>query len=190
MTNAGFIVLPNEVRQGLAGHPGWWGYVYQLVCGWSIHDTKSGRNGDFETWVPAILRELDKLGARTRQGTLPCDKSVRRVLYRFRAWGWLGGDGKVNRARRCIVGVVRLTLSALLSGKKRECPSSVSKWINRRATGEKPGPAGRVSKSSVQGFQAGNSFFREAPVDNPALAAWRKQGGPMTREALLAMYGR
>ena len=188
MTSASFVVLPYEVQQGLAGHPAWWQFVYQVVCGWSIHDTKGGRNGDFETWVPAILRELDKLGVRTRQKTLPCDKSVRRVLKCFRDWGWFGGDGKVNRARRCIVGVVRLTLSALLGGQKRECPSGVSKWSNRRATGQRQGPAGPVSKSSVQGFQEGSSFFKTEPVDNSALAAWRRHGGPIPREAVQALY--
>jgi hypothetical protein len=190
MTNAGFVVIPNEVRQGLAGHPAWWMFVYQMVAGWSIHDTKSGRNGDFETWVPAIVRELEKLGVRTRQGTVPCDKSVRRVLWKFREWGWHGGDGAVNRARRCIVGLVRLTLSTLLGGQKRECPGSVSKWPNRRATGQRQGPPGPVSKSSVQGFQAGSSFFKDTPVDNSARAAWLQQGGPITPEALRAMYGR
>jgi hypothetical protein len=183
-------VIPNEVRQGLAARPVWWRVVYELVAGWSIHDTKGGRNGDFQTYVPAILRELEKLGVRTRQGTLPCDKSVRRALGHFREWGWLTGDGAVNMARRCILGTVRLTLSALLSGKKRECPGPVSRWINRRAIGQKQGPAGPVSRSSVQGFQAGSSFFKETPVDNSALAAWRKQGGPVTPEVLQAMYGR
>ena len=190
MTNAGFVVIPNEVRQGLAGHPGWWCFVWQVVAGWSIHDTKSGRNGDFQTWVPAIVRELDRLGLRTREGTVPGDKSVRRVLGFFRRMGWLTGDGAVNMARRCILGTVRLTLSALLGGQKRECPGPVSRWNNRRATGEKPGPAGPVSRSSVQGFQAGNSFFKDTAVDNSALAEWCKQPRPLTVETLRAMYGR
>jgi hypothetical protein len=190
MTNASFVVTGGEVLKGLAGRPLWWRVVWDLVYGWSIYDTKGGRNGDFETWVPAILRELDKQGVRSRHGRLPCDKSVRRVLDFFRDMKWLAGDSKINRARRKIVGVVRLTLSALLTGIKRECPSPVSKWPNRRATGQKQGPAGPVSRSSVQGFQDGSSFFKRTSVDNPALAAWRKHGGPMPMEALQAMYGR
>lgn len=188
MTNAGFLVIADVVRNGLAGRPPWWLVVYQIVCGWQQYE--ADRRGEVQTWVPAILRELEKLGVRTRQGTLPCDKSVRRALEHLRAMKWLAGDGKVNRARRCIQVTVQLTLSALLTGKKRECPSGVSKWFNRRSTGLKPVLAGPVSKSSVQGFQDGSSFFKETPVDNSALAAWRKQGGPVTPEILQAMYGR
>lgn len=150
---AGYTAIPQAVTKWLANKEVW----KQIAVEWLY----AGARG-FErcTTARAIQKHLEQReGLQTRQGTVPCLKSIYRLIDELAKAKLLWKDAGLNKKS----GRLQLSLGRWVAQLKavlfHECPRSVSKGGSPMKTGEKPRtPDTPVSKVSVQRNEKTTSY--------------------------------